>query len=91
METTQMNLSALNKKELVDRCKELGIKKYSGKNKDQLIELITSHGGQPSDTDTEENVVISSFPPLAHLKPLVKWSGGKGEEIKQFEEKKNYL
>jgi hypothetical protein len=42
MDISQMNLTALNKKELVDKCKELGIKKYSGKNKDQLIELITS-------------------------------------------------
>ena len=89
METTQMNLSALNKKELVDKCKELGIKKYSGKNKDQLIELITSHGGQPlilSDIDNEQNVVVSKTSPLTHLKPLVKWSGGKGDEIKQFEQ-----
>ena len=86
-----MNLSALNKKELVDKCKELGIKKYSGKNKDQLIELITSHGGEPlipSDTDngvTGENVVISKISPVTHLKPLIKWSGGKGDEIKEFE------
>lgn len=94
MNATQMNLSALNKKELVDKCKELGIKKYSGKNKDQLIELITLHEGQPfilSDTDGEngvtvENVVISKVSPLIHLKPLVKWSGGKGDEIKQFEQ-----
>ena len=84
-----MNLSALNKKELVGKCKELGIKKYSGKNKDQLIELITSHEGQlliSSNTDTGENVVVSSFTSATHLKPLVKWSGGKGDEIKQFEQ-----
>lgn len=87
-----MNLSDLNKKELVNRCKELGIKKYSGKNKDQLIELITSHGGEPlipSNTDngvTGENVVVSNVSPLTHLKPLVKWSGGKGDEIKEFEQ-----
>jgi DNA adenine methylase len=86
MDANQMILSTLNKKELVDKCKEFGIKKYSGKNKDQLIELITSHGGQPSNTDTGENVVVSSFPPLTHLKPLVKWSGGKSDEIKQFEQ-----
>lgn len=92
MDITQMNLSDLNKKELVNRCKELGIKKYSGKNKDQLIELITSHGGEPlipSNTDngvTGENVVVSNVSPLTHLKPLVKWSGGKGDEIKEFEQ-----
>ena len=91
MDVTQINLSALNKKELVEKCKELGIKKYSGKNKDQLIELINSHGGQTlilSDIDNGENgenVVVSSFPPITRLKPLVKWSGGKGDEIKQFE------
>ena len=92
MDVTQVNLSTLNKKELVDKCKELGIKKYSGKNKDQLIELINSHGGQPlilSDTDngvTGENVVVSNVSPITRLKPLVKWSGGKGDEIKQFEQ-----
>lgn len=91
-----MNLSGLNKKELVDRCKELGIKKYSGKNKAQLIELITLiwnvlSGSIPSNTDTGENgmtgenVVVSKVSPLTHLKPLVKWSGGKGDEIKEFE------
>jgi DNA adenine methylase len=89
MDISQMNLSALNKKELVDKCKEIGIKKYSGKNKDQLIELITFIWNALSNTEnvvTGENVVVSKVSPLARLKPLVKWSGGKGDEIKQFEQ-----
>ena len=99
MDPIQLNLiilKTLNKKELLDKCKELGIKKYSGKNKDQLIELINSSNGQQtlilSDTDngengvTEQNVVVSKVSPLLRLKPLVKWSGGKGDEIKQFEQ-----
>ncbi len=40
--TQQMDTSKMNKSELLEKCKELGITKYSSKNKSQLIELIQS-------------------------------------------------
>jgi Na+-transporting NADH:ubiquinone oxidoreductase subunit NqrC len=39
--TEQMDTSKMNKLELLEKCKELGITKCSSKNKSQLIELIT--------------------------------------------------
>jgi DNA (cytosine-5)-methyltransferase 1 len=38
----QMDISKMNKLELLEKCKELGITKCSSKNKSQLIELINS-------------------------------------------------
>jgi len=39
-----MNLSTLNKSELIKKCKELGIKKYSSKSKVEIIALIQNQG-----------------------------------------------
>jgi DNA (cytosine-5)-methyltransferase 1 len=39
-----MNLSTLNKSELIKKCKELGIKKYSKKTKIEIIVLIQNQG-----------------------------------------------
>ena len=36
------NIYKMNKKQLLDKCKEFGIKKYSSKNKSELITLINS-------------------------------------------------
>jgi len=60
----------MSKSDLLNKCKELGLTKYASKNKSQLIELIATHIGN-------ENLI-------QHLKPIVKWSGGKSDEIKQF-------
>lgn len=38
--TEQMDISKMSKLELLEKCKELGIKKSNSKNKSQLIELI---------------------------------------------------
>jgi len=38
-----MDTSKMSKLELSNKCKELGITKYSSKNKLQLIELINSN------------------------------------------------
>ena len=38
--TEQMNTSKMSKSELLEKCKDLGITKWSSKNKSQLIELI---------------------------------------------------
>ena len=55
----------MNKKELLEKCKELGIQKYKSKTKKQLEELL--------DNDVKK------------LRPLIKWSGSKQDEIKHFE------
>jgi DNA adenine methylase len=55
-----MNYSTKTREQLSELCKERGIKKYSGKTKEQLILLLSS---------------------TTHLSPLIKWSGGKSDEI----------
>lgn len=57
-----------SRKALLQKCKELGVTKYSSKNKDELQNIIN--------TNTLKN---------RQLKPLIKWSGGKSDEIKHFE------
>ena len=65
----------LSKKELFVICEELGLTQYKSKNKGGLIEMIGKKNGS----------IVSSEPHHKHLKPLVKWSGGKGDEIRLFE------
>ena len=65
----------LSKKELITICEDLGLTQYKSKNKGGLIESIRKNN-EP---------IISSETQPKHLKPLVKWSGGKGDEIKLFE------
>ena len=38
-----MNVTKMSKLELLEKCKELGIKKYKTKKKDELIDLINNH------------------------------------------------
>jgi len=82
----EMDISKMNKNELLKNCKELGIKNYSSKNKSQLIELINN---RTTSVSSDKNTIISntqqSINSTQHLKPLIKWSGGKSDEIKQFE------
>jgi DNA adenine methylase len=59
----------LSRIELLAKCKELGLSKYKSKNKSELIELISNNGEDKR----------------KHLSPLIKWSGGKSDEIKLFE------
>jgi DNA adenine methylase len=87
------NIDKMNKTELLNLCKELGITKCSSKNKSQLVELISSKQISLKTLNDalsgkEENTIISTGSPVSltkHLKPLIKWSGGKSDEIKQFE------
>jgi len=65
-----MDLSKLSKIELLEKCETLGIKNCKSKNKNKLIELLSS---------------LSSLE-KKHLKPLIKWSGGKSDEIKLFKD-----
>ena len=56
-----MNLNLnLSKAQLLEKCKELGITKCSSKTKSQLIELIHNKNVVSNESESEENVVISS-------------------------------
>jgi DNA adenine methylase len=99
-QSKEMDLTKSSKAELLIKCEELGITKCKSKNKQELINLIeektsTTKKKKPfiiEDDDEETNVVIASKVEIkktedtvAHLKPIVKWSGGKSDEIKMFE------
>lgn len=60
---------------LIALCKEQGIKGYSGKKKEELRVLL--QGTEPAQAPEPA--------PSPHLKPLVKWSGGKSDELKHIE------
>jgi DNA adenine methylase len=83
--TTSHNVSInkMSKQDLLNKCKELGFTGCSSKNKTQLLELINSKTN--SNNSDDENTIISLTPFTKTLKPLIKWSGGKSDEIKQFE------
>ena len=75
-QTIDININNMNKTELVSKCKELGIKGISSKNKAQLVDIIN----EKLNINSGKNSVIEM-----RLKPLIKWSGGKSDEIKLFE------
>ena len=83
MNTQTDTYADLSRVDLMAKCKELGITKYSSKKKSELIELINTYINE-----CDEEPIISTEhnnQPITKLKPLIKWSGGKGDEIKQFE------
>jgi DNA (cytosine-5)-methyltransferase 1 len=53
-----MNIQSATKPELLSKCRELGIKKYSNKTKSELIELINAHLSNISNTDEPSNTNI---------------------------------
>jgi DNA adenine methylase len=55
-----MDYTGKNKLALIALCRERGIEGYAGKNRAEVLALLTA---------------------ATHLTPLVKWSGGKGDEI----------
>jgi len=99
-QSKEMDLTKSSKAELLIKCEDLGITKCKSKNKQELIYLIeektsTTNKKKPfiiEDDDEETNVVIAPKVEIKkaennsiHLKPIVKWSGGKSDEIKMFE------
>lgn len=93
MQSNQMDYSKKTREELITLCKEQKIKGYSGKTKADILLLLSPQTcPQPSlptepvePVEAAENVLVS---PTIHLTPLVKWSGGKSDEIVQI---KKYL
>jgi len=55
-----MDLTTLTKKELTDKCKELSIKGYSNKNKNELIELINQSLQLQKETENETEADINT-------------------------------
>ena len=66
--TEQMDTSKMNKIELLEKCKELGITKCSSKNKPELIELINSKIKLQNVFVEEPKIVLSN----EDNKPIVK-------------------
>jgi DNA adenine methylase len=66
----------MKKEILLQKCQELNMKNYKSLSKTKLVELLQNH-------DLGKNMCHSKS-----LKPLIKWSGGKGDEIEKF---KSYL
>jgi DNA adenine methylase len=76
-----MDISNMSRSELIAKCKDLNISGYSSKNKSQLCDLILNNMIIGDPESKLENMVIKKT-----LKPIIKWSGGKSDEIKMFEQ-----
>jgi site-specific DNA-methyltransferase (adenine-specific) len=59
--TEEMDISSMSKIGLLEKCKELGIRKCSSKSKLQLIELINSNRKTNNNTKEYENILISEI------------------------------
>jgi DNA adenine methylase len=68
----------MNKAQLLEKCEQLNITKCKSKNKSQLMELIQNYNPNPN----TPNPIITTK--IQNIKPLIKWSGGKSDEIKHF-------
>lgn len=79
-----MDFTKLSKSELLSKCCDLGIKKCKSKNKKSLIDLLTLMN-QSNNVAVVEESVGDTLHVSKHLNPLIKWSGGKKDEIKMFE------
>ena len=56
----------MNKNTLIDKCKELGVKKYSNKTKSEIIELLNDY----NKNNQNDNIISkTSFKPLVDKRP----------------------
>jgi DNA adenine methylase len=69
-------MEAMNKNQLLEKCKELGIGNCSSKNKSQLMKLIQSKTTTTT-TSSSNTLVEKIYTP----KPILKWVGGKTQII----------
>jgi len=84
-----MNYETMNKNALIELCRELGVKKYSNKTKTEIIALINDHHNNSTINNTTNIQPVNKTKSKINktetrLKPIVKWSGGKSDEISQF-------
>ena len=82
-----MELANKSRKELLTKCEGYGITNCKSKNKSELILLInnaiattTNANATSNANDTNANAANKN-----PLKPIIKWSGGKMDEIKMFD------
>ena len=75
-----MNYTKKTREELINICKERKINGYSKLKKNDIILLLQ----QTPTTYCKSALKPSKKAGIINLKPLIKWSGGKGDEIKQF-------
>lgn len=79
-------LNKLLKSELLLRCEKVGITNCKSKTKRELIELLHIKILDSNENNKTANIILSEDVTQSNfLKPLIKWSGGKGDEIKMFE------
>ena len=76
----------LLKSELLAKCEEVGIINGKSKTKRELIELLNAKNTQANEyNNIGNNTCRDNSNNSILLKPLIKWCGGKGDEIKMFE------
>lgn len=78
-ENNNIDYSKKTRTELISICKEHKIKGYSNKKKEDIIFLLQSNSEPINQPINQPTIIVNP------LKPLVKWSGGKGDEIKKFQ------
>lgn len=87
--TTTTQYDKKTRDELLSECRERNIAGYSGKTRAGIISMLTLQQKPPSPQPVPPppiHIPLSLPLPLPlKLKPLIKWSGGKGDEIPQFE------
>ena len=88
-ESNKQSLTQLSKAELLEKCANLGLTKVKSKTKAELIALLDGQPvvgkpvvGKPVVEGKEEG--SAGCANKKAICPLVKWSGGKSDEIKQF-------
>jgi DNA adenine methylase len=74
----ELELAKKSKKELIKICEDYGMSDYKSKNKSELIILLGT-------IESSVSGVSSVSGSKKRLKPIIKWSGGKMDEIKMFE------
>lgn len=79
----EIDYSKLSKRELLIECIKIGNTKCKSKNKNDLIELLTIPKLKPHPSQEQTETKRKGLKPI--LKPIIKWSGGKSDEIKMFE------
>lgn len=94
VENTPTPFKKLLKIDLILKCKEVGIANCKNKTKRELIELLNVTYDNPGNNIFSGPSPCPCLGPLpgtdnsnrtTSLKPLIKWSGGKSDEIKMFE------
>jgi DNA adenine methylase len=90
-ESKKQPLTQLSKAELLEKCSELGFTKVKSKTKAELIALIegdplagVKEEGSTKTVSSLVNAPNKAWDPKGTVSSLVKWSGGKSDEIKQF-------